>query len=201
MSIFRLSILSLSSSKNGAVGQDAERKSLMTNAGPHGFRIKDRANSGGLESTSAADESFAQSAASKRASQYIFAGTIKKRSDRLCSKSSCAVSGPIAHGTRSIITCSRAHERFANSASTISGVIEKTIARRNPSRCKMRSKRSSKLTPHNSIKALGASAIKIGRMFSIAREINGGAARCQLSATYWDYNLPQGWQRHLSPIN
>ena len=56
----------------------------------------------------------------------------------------------------------------------------------------MRSKRSSKLTPHNSIKASGASAIKIGRIFSIAREINGGAARCQLSGAYWDYNLPQG---------
>jgi hypothetical protein len=48
----------------------------------------------------------------------------------------------------------------------------------------MRSKRSSKLTPHNSITASGASAIKIGRVFSIAREINGGAARCQLSPTF-----------------
>src|SRR5512132_3296526 len=65
----------------------------------------------------------------------------------------------------------------------ISGVLEKTIARRNPSRCKMRSKRSSKLTPHNSVNASGASAIMIGRIFSIAREINGGAASCQLSAT------------------
>src|SRR5258705_1242543 len=65
----------------------------------------------------------------------------------------------------------------------ISGVVEKTIALRNPSRCKMRSKRSSKLTPHNSVNASGASAIKIGRIFSIAREINGGAASCQLSAT------------------
>src|SRR5258705_2239943 len=65
----------------------------------------------------------------------------------------------------------------------ISGVVEKTIALRNPSRCKMRSKRSSKLTPHNSVNASGASAIMIGRIFSIAREINGGAASCQLSAT------------------
>jgi len=40
------------------------------------------------------------------------------------------------------------------------------------------------LTPHNSIKASGASAIKIGRMFSIAREINGGAARCQMWAAF-----------------
>ena len=94
--------------------------------------------------------------------------------------------GPIAPETRWTITCSRAHERFANSAPTISGVVEKTIARRNPSRCKMRSKRSSKLTPHNSIKASGASAIKIGRMFSITREINGGAARCQLSTMFLD---------------
>jgi len=62
----------------------------------------------------------------------------------------------------------------------ISGIVEKTIARRKPSPCKMRSKRSSKLTPHSSIKAPGASAIKIGTMFSIVREINGGAARCQL---------------------
>src|SRR5438045_7857710 len=65
----------------------------------------------------------------------------------------------------------------------ISGVLEKTIARRNPIRCKMRSKRSSKLTPHNSVNASGASATRIGRIFSIAREINGGAASCQLSAT------------------
>ena len=48
----------------------------------------------------------------------------------------------------------------------------------------MRSKRSSKLTPHNSVNASGASAIMIGRIFSIAREINGGAASCQLSATF-----------------
>src|SRR4026207_1816942 len=66
----------------------------------------------------------------------------------------------------------------------ISGVLEKTNARRNPSRCKMRSKRSSKLTPHNSTNASGASATKIGRIFSIAREINGGAACCQLSAAF-----------------
>ncbi len=46
----------------------------------------------------------------------------------------------------------------------------------------MRSKRSSKSTPHNSIKASGASATRIGRMFSIARENNGAAALCQLSA-------------------
>src|SRR5258705_348413 len=43
-----------------------------------------------------------------------------------------------------------------------------------------------------STNASGASATKIGKMFSIAREINGGAARCQLSGAYWDYNLPQG---------
>ena len=66
----------------------------------------------------------------------------------------------------------------------ISGVLEKTIARRNPSRCKMRSNRSTKLTPHNSVNASGASATKIGRTFSIAREINGGAARCQLPAAF-----------------
>src|SRR5947199_2548578 len=113
----------------------------------------------------------------------MFAGTIKKRSDGLCSKTSWAVRGPIAPETRWTIICSRAQERFANSAPTISGVVEKIIARRNPSRCKMRSKRSSKLTPHNSVNASGASAIKIGTIFSIAREINGGAASCQLSAT------------------
>src|SRR6266566_822230 len=112
----------------------------------------------------------------------MFAGTIKKRSDGLCSKTSRGVRGPIASETRWTIIWSRAHERFANSVPTISGVVEKTIARRKPSRCKMRSKRSSKLTPHNSIKAPGASAIKIGRIFSIVREINGGATRCQLSA-------------------
>src|SRR5438046_9306444 len=111
----------------------------------------------------------------------MFAGIIKKRSDGLCAKGSWAVRGRFAPETRLTVICSRAHERYANSAPTIPGVVEKTIARRKPSRCKMRSKRSSKLTPHNSIKASGASAIKIGRMFSIAREINGGAARCQLS--------------------
>src|SRR5438045_9132119 len=57
------------------------------------------------------------------------------------------------------------------------------MTRRNPIRCKMRSKRSSKLTPHNSVNASGASATRIGRIFSIAREINGKAASCQLSAT------------------
>ena len=51
----------------------------------------------------------------------------------------------------------------------ISGVLEKTIARRNPSRCKIRSNRSTRLTPHNSVNASGASATKIGRTFSIAR--------------------------------
>src|SRR5258707_14339509 len=72
----------------------------------------------------------------------------------------------------------------------MSGIVEKPIALRNPSRCKMRSKRSNKLTPHNSVKASGASAIKIGRIFSIAREVNGGAARCQLSAIFsWDVPL------------
>jgi len=69
MSVSPLLILSLSSSKNGAAGENAERESFVTNTGPHGLRIKDRANSGGLESTSAAGESSAQSAASKRASQ------------------------------------------------------------------------------------------------------------------------------------
>src|SRR6266496_4180838 len=113
----------------------------------------------------------------------VFAGAIKKRSDALCSKTSWGVSGPIALETRRATIWSRAHERFANSAPMISGVVEKTIALRNPSRCKMRTKRSSKLTPHSSIKASGASAIKIGRIFSIAREINGGAASCQLSVT------------------
>src|SRR4029077_11839904 len=112
----------------------------------------------------------------------MFAGTIKKRSDGLWSKTSWEARGPILPGERWTIICSRAHERFANSAPMISGVVERTIALRNPSRCKMRSKRSSRLTPHNSVNASGASAIKIGRVFSIAREINGGAARCQLSA-------------------
>ena len=65
----RLSIPFVSSSKNGAVGESPKRKPLFTKAGPHGLRIKFRANSGGFESTSAADESFAQRAASKRASQ------------------------------------------------------------------------------------------------------------------------------------
>jgi hypothetical protein len=114
----------------------------------------------------------------------MFAGTIKKRSDALWSKTSWEVRGPILPEARWTIICWRAHERFANSAPMISGVVEKTIALRNPSRCKMRSKRSSKLTPHNSVKASGASAIKIGRIFSIAREINGGAASCQLSAIF-----------------
>src|SRR4030095_8638661 len=114
----------------------------------------------------------------------MFAGTIKKRSDALWSKTSWEVRGPILPEARWTIICWRAHERFANSAPMISGVVEKTIALRNPSRCKMRSKRSSKLTPHNSVKTSGASAIKIGRIFSIAREINGGAVSCQLSAIF-----------------
>src|SRR6266567_5507941 len=113
----------------------------------------------------------------------MFAGTIKKRSEGLCPKTSWGVRSPIPSDAGWTIICSRAHERFANSALMISGVVEKTIALRNPSRCKMRSKRSSKLTPHNSVNASGASAIMIGRIFSIAREINGGAASCQLSAT------------------
>src|SRR4029434_7306722 len=112
----------------------------------------------------------------------MLAGTIKKRSHGLWSKTSWEVRGPILPEARWTIICWRAHERFANSAPMISGVVEKTIALRNPRRCKMRSKRSSKLTPHSSIKASGASAIKIGRIFSIAREINGGRASCQLSA-------------------
>src|SRR5258706_5470583 len=112
----------------------------------------------------------------------MFAGTIKKRSDALWSKTSWEVRGPILPEARWTIICWRAHERFANSAPMISGVVAKTIALRNPSRCKMRSKRSSKLTPHNSVKASGASATRIGRIFSIAREINGGAASCQPSA-------------------
>src|SRR5437763_7194208 len=114
----------------------------------------------------------------------MFAGTIKKRSEALWSKTSWEVRGPILHEARWTIICWHAHERFANSAPMISGVVEKTNALRNPSRCKMRSKRSSKLTPHNWVKASGASAIKIGRIFSIAREINGGAASCQLSAIF-----------------
>src|SRR5439155_10899168 len=98
--------------------------------------------------------------------------------------------GLVALETRSAFIWSRAHERLANSAPTIPGVVEKTIALRNPSRCKMRSKRSSKLTPHNSVKASGASAIKIGNIFSIACEINGGAVGCQLSAIFsWDVAL------------
>src|SRR5882724_3584370 len=113
----------------------------------------------------------------------MLAGTIKKRSDRLCSKTSWGVSGRTAPEARWTIICWRAHERFANSAPMISGVVEKIIALRNPSRCKMRSKRSSKLTPHNSVNASGVSVIRIGRIFSIARETNGGAASCQLSAT------------------
>src|SRR5436309_2188908 len=44
---------------------------------------------------------------------------------------------------------------------------EKTIAQRNPTRCKMRSERSRKLTPHNTLSAPGASAITLGTMFSI----------------------------------
>src|SRR5947208_639314 len=114
----------------------------------------------------------------------MFAGTTKKHWDALCSKTSWGVSGPIALETRRATIWSRAHERFANSAPMISGVVEKTIARRNTSRCKRRSKRSSKFTPHSSVKASGASAIRIGRIFSIAREINGGAASCQLSAIF-----------------
>ena len=114
----------------------------------------------------------------------MFAGTIKKRSDALWSKTSWEVRGPILPEARWTIIFSRAHERFANSAPTISGVVEKTIALRNPSRCKMRSKRSSKLTPHNLVNDSGAFAIKIGTMFSIAREINGGAACCQLPAAF-----------------
>src|SRR5205814_1447352 len=61
-----------------------------------------------------------------------------------------------------------------NSAPTISGVLETTIAWRNPSRCKIRSKRSRRLTPHNSINVSGASAIMIGTTFSIACETNCG---------------------------
>src|SRR5437899_4809066 len=114
----------------------------------------------------------------------MFAGTIRRRPGGPCSKNSWAVRGLAALGTRRAVICCRAHERFANSAPTISGVAEKTIARRNPSRCKMRSKRSSKLTTHNSVNASGASATKIGRIFSIACEINGGAASCQLSAIF-----------------
>jgi hypothetical protein len=114
----------------------------------------------------------------------MFASTIKKHWDGLCSKTNWGVRGSFSRGTRLAITCSRAHERFASSGPMISGAVEKTIARRNPSRCKMRSKRSSKLTPHNSVNASGASAIKIGRIFSIACEINGGAASCQLSAIF-----------------
>jgi hypothetical protein len=94
------------------------------------------------------------------------------------------VTGLAVVDTSWAVICCRAHERFANSAPMISGVLEKTIARRNPSRCKMRSNRSSKLTPHNSVNASGASATKIGRTFSIASEINGGAARCQLPAAF-----------------
>ncbi len=120
----------------------------------------------------------------------MLAGTIKKRSDGLCSKMSLGVRDSVAPETTWTIICSRGHERFANSAPTIPGVVEKTIASRNPSRCKIRSKRSSKLTPHNSVKASGASAIKIGRIFSIACEINGGAASCQLSAIFsWGVEL------------
>src|SRR5438093_4679086 len=113
----------------------------------------------------------------------MFAGTIRRRPGGPCSKNSWAVRGLAALGTRRAVICCRAHERLANSAPMISGVLEKTIARRNPSRCKMRSKRSSKLTPQNSVNASGASAITIGRIFSIVREINGAAASCQLSAT------------------
>src|SRR5213595_2609174 len=113
----------------------------------------------------------------------MFAGTIRKRSEAPCSKISGAVSGFSAQGISEADISPRAHERLANSTSTISGVLEKTIARRNPSRCKIRSKRSSRLTPHNWVNASGASATRIGRIFSIAREINGGAASCQLSAT------------------
>ena len=117
----------------------------------------------------------------------MFAGTIKKRSDALWSKTSWEVTGPIPPEARRTIICWRAHERFANSAPTISGVVENTIAVRNPRRCKMRSERSSKFTPHSLVKASGASAIKIGRIFSIDCEINGGAASCQLSATLSDF--------------
>src|SRR5256714_5908418 len=114
----------------------------------------------------------------------MFASTIKKRSEALWSKTSWEVRGPILHEARWTVICWHAHERFANSAPMISGVVEKTIALRSPIRCKMRSKRSSKLTPHNSVKASGASAIKIGSIFSIACEINGGAVGCQLSAIF-----------------
>src|SRR6266704_1291636 len=62
----------------------------------------------------------------------MFAGTIKKRSDGLCSKSTWAVRDPTVPETRWTITCSRGHERFANSPPTISGVVEKTTAWRNP---------------------------------------------------------------------
>src|SRR5947207_12501448 len=80
----------------------------------------------------------------------MFAGTIKKRSDGLCSKSTWAVRDPTVPETRWTITCSRGHERFANSPPTISGVVEKTTAWRNPSRCKMRSRRSSRSEEHTS---------------------------------------------------
>src|SRR5205814_8983445 len=114
----------------------------------------------------------------------MLAGTIKKRSDGPCSKTTWEVRGPVAPETTWTTTFSRAHERFATLAPTISGVVDKTNARRNPSRCKMRSKRWSKLTPHNSNHAWESSAIKIGRVFSIVREITGGGTRCQLSPTF-----------------
>ena len=114
----------------------------------------------------------------------MFAGRIKKRSDGPCSKTIWAVRGPVTLGTTWTTTFSRAHEDFATSAPTISAAVDKTNARRNPSRCKMRSKRSSKLTPHNSNNAWESSAIKIGRVFSTVREITGGGTRCQLSPTF-----------------
>src|SRR5436309_1899456 len=56
-------------SSKDSLADPANRKSVVINAGPQGFRINCPANSGGLESTSAADESFAQRARSRRASQ------------------------------------------------------------------------------------------------------------------------------------
>ena len=138
-------------------------------------------NCGGSESTRTVGEFLAARAPSKRPSQYRFAGTIRKRAVSLCSKILWVVTGLAALGTSSVVISSRAHERFANSAPMISGVLEKTIARRNPSRCKMRSNRSSKLTPHSSVNASGASATKIGRTFSIAARltVKSHPAKCQ----------------------
>ena len=110
----RISILSLSSAKKGAVGESAERKSFVTKAGPHGFRIKDRANSGGSESTSAAGELFSaesgkQTSVTINISRYyqevLATGFVPK-----------AIAQSKVHlrvGQDRTITCSRAHERFA----------------------------------------------------------------------------------------